>query len=171
MKGIILIDPKKCLACKTCELQCAIEHSESKDLVRAICEQPLPQTRLVVEPAEGLAIPLQCRHCEDAPCVEICPTKATVKSETEGPALIKDELCVGCKWCILVCPFGVIRMGREGRAVTKCDLCFERLNKGELPACVVACPSKALQFKFIEEITKEKRIEHLVRFKKGKEVI
>ena len=168
MKGVILIDPKKCLGCRTCELQCAIEHSKSKDLVKAICEEPLPQARLRVESADDLAIPLQCRHCEDAPCVEICPTKATVRPETKGPVLIKDELCIGCKWCVLVCPFGVIRMGRSGAAVTKCDLCFERLNKGELPVCVAACPSKALEFKSIEEITKEKGKEYLVRFKKSK---
>jgi len=170
MKGIILIDPKKCLACKTCELQCAIEHSESKDLVKAICEEPLPQARLIVESAEDLAMPLQCRHCEDAPCVEICPTKATVRPEPKGPVLIKDELCIGCKWCALVCPFGVIRMGRSSRAVTKCDLCFERLNKNEAPACVVSCPSKAMEFISIEEIPKKEKKEYLVRFKKDKEV-
>ena len=164
MNGIILINPEKCLACKTCELQCAIAHSKSNDMAKAICEEPLPQTRVKVEAADNLTIPLQCRHCEDAPCVKICPTKATVKSEPEGPVLIKDELCIGCKWCLLVCPFGVIHMGREGAAVTKCDLCFERLAKGELPACVAACPSKALQFKSIEETTKEKRKEYLVRF-------
>jgi len=171
MKGIILIDPKKCLACRTCELQCAIVHSKSKDLVKAICEDPLPQTRVKVESADDLAVPLQCRHCEDAPCVNICPTKATIKSETEGPVLIKEERCIGCKWCILVCPFGVIHMSKSSAAVTKCDLCFERLNKGELPACVIGCPSKAIQFKSLEEVTKEKRKEHLVNFKKGKEVV
>lgn len=171
MKGIILIDPKKCLACRTCELQCAIAHSESKDLEKAICEDPLPETRVKVEAAGDLAVPLQCRHCEDAPCVNICPTKAIVKSESEGPVLIKDELCIGCKWCVLVCPFGVIRMSRGGAAVTKCDLCFERLVKNKLPACVVACPSKALQFKSIEEINKQKKKEYLVQFKKGNEVV
>jgi len=165
MKGSILIDPKKCLGCKTCELQCAIVHSKSKNLIKAICEKPLPQTRIRVEAAEDLSVPLQCRHCEDAPCVKICPTKATVKSEPEGPVLIKDELCIGCKWCVLVCPFGVIRISREGAAVTKCDLCFERLEKGEFPACVAACPSKALQFKSIEELSKDKRKEYLVIFK------
>lgn len=171
MKGVILIDPKKCLACRTCELECAIAHSKSKNLEKAICEDPLPETRVKVEAAGDLAVPLQCRHCEDAPCVNICPTKAIVKSEAEGPVLIKDELCIGCKWCVLVCPFGVIRMSRGSAAVTKCDLCFERLKKNKLPACVVACPSKAMQFKSIEEINKQKKEEHLVQFKKGKEVV
>jgi len=167
-KGIIFIDPKKCLACRACELECGVAHSKSKDLTKAICEESLPQTRIKVESADDLAVPLQCRHCEDAPCVKICPTKATSRSGPEDPVLIKDELCIGCKWCVLVCPFGVIRMSRAGAAVTKCDLCFERLDKGELPACVVACPSKAIQFKSIEEISKDKRKEYLVKFKTKK---
>ncbi|MFC1623762.1 4Fe-4S dicluster domain-containing protein [Candidatus Omnitrophota bacterium] len=168
-KGMILIDPKKCLTCRTCELQCAIAHSKSKDLVKAICEEPLPQVRLKVEGVDDLGIPLQCRHCEDAPCIKICPTKATARLDAESPVLIKKELCIGCKWCVLVCPFGVIRAGRGGAAVTKCDLCFERLNKDELPACVAACPSKALQFESIEDINKQKKKDFLVQFKKSKE--
>ncbi len=169
MKGVIFIDPKKCLACRTCELECGVAHSKSKDMVKAICEEPLPQARVKVESAGDMAVPLQCRHCEDAPCVNICPTKATVKSEPDGPVLIKDKLCIGCKWCVLVCPFGVIRMARQGSAaVTKCDLCFERLNKNEIPACAKACPTKAIQFKSIEEINKQKKKDYLVQFKKQK---
>ena len=171
MKGIILIDPEKCLGCRTCELQCALEHSQSKDLKQAIYERPLPQTRVNVESAQDLAIPLQCRHCEDAPCVKICPSKATDRPDAEGPVLIKEQLCIGCKWCTHVCPFGVISMSREGKAVTKCDLCFERLNKGEYPACVQGCPTGALQFKSIEEATAKERKEYLVRFKKGQEIV
>lgn len=170
-KGMIVVEPERCLTCRTCELQCAVAHSQSKDLTTAIFECPLPQTRIKVESVDDLGVPLQCRHCEDAPCVKICPTKATIKPEAEGPVLIKDNRCIGCKWCVLVCPFGVIRMGREGKAVTKCDLCFERLEKGEFPACVAGCPSKAIQFKSLDEVSKEKRKEHLVKFKKGNEVL
>ena len=170
MKGFILVDPEKCLACKTCELQCALEHSESKELKQAIHERPRPKARVNVEAAVELAIPLQCRHCEDAPCVKVCPTKAIEKLDEEGVVLIKSQLCIGCKACILVCPFGVISMDREGKAVTKCDLCFERLEKGKQPACVQGCFTGALQFKSIEELAGKKK-EYLVRFKKGEETI
>ncbi len=175
MKGIIIIDPKKCLACRTCELQCAIVHSKSKELAKAVDEKPLPQTRVKVERIGDLAVPLQCRHCDDTPCVKICPTKAIIKSDKEGPVLIKDDLCVGCKRCIPACPFGAIRIRRKSTAaskrntiVTKCDLCFERLEKGQFPACVVSCPSKALQFKTIKELNKKKKKEYLVNFKEDK---
>jgi Fe-S-cluster-containing dehydrogenase component len=62
-------------------------------------------------------------------------------------------------------------MDREGKAVIKCDLCFERLKDDKLPACVEACPTKALQFKTLEEVTAEKRKEYLVKFTKGKEML
>lgn len=171
MKGMIFVDIEKCLACKTCELQCAVVHSKSKDLKQAIDEYPLPQRRVKVEAIDELTIPLQCRQCEDAPCVKICPTRAIEKSEVEQPVLINEQLCIGCKWCILVCPFGVIGMDREGKVVIKCDLCFERLKDDKLPACVEACPTKALKFKTSEEVAAEKRKEYLVKFTKSKEML
>ena len=169
MKGVIVVDPKKCVACKSCELACAIEHSKSKELRNAIAESPLPLQRVKVEGIGELAIPLQCRHCEDAPCVKICPTKATVKSGQEEPVLIKKELCIGCKMCMVVCPFGVISLDRGGKAVVKCDLCIERLKDGKMPACVSVCPTKALQFKDLKKVTKKKRKDYLVKIANEKD--
>ena len=170
-KGIILVDPEKCLACRTCELSCAVEHSESKSLSGADYQKTLPRPRVKVESTPELTMPMQCRHCEDAPCVQVCPTKAIERTDPEGPVLIKEELCIGCKWCVLVCPFGSISMGGKDKAPTKCDLCFERLQRGEYPACVTACPTKALQFKSIEEIAAQKRKDYLVKFKKDKTIV
>ena len=166
-KGTIVIDASKCVACKTCELSCAVAHSRSKDLRKAMHEKPASASRIRVESTGGFVVPLQCRHCEDAPCVRVCPTKATSREDRESPVLIDNELCIGCKWCILVCPFGVINMNKEGKFVIKCDLCIERLNKGEKPACVANCPTHALRFKCIEEVKKDKRKKYLVNFKKS----
>ena len=172
MRKIIFVDPQKCLACKTCELACAVAHSKSKDLEQAINEFPLPEKRVFVEQIPELpyalypvpyTLPLQCRHCEDAPCVKICPTKALEKSNDE-PVLIKNELCIGCKWCILVCPFGVIKLNREGKVIIKCDLCIDRLKDGKEPACVSACPTKALKYKSVEEITAVTRKEAIKKY-------
>ena len=162
MKGVILLDLEKCLACKSCELQCALEHSKSKVLCKAVSESPLPKTRIKVEAEADFNVPLQCRQCEDAPCIKVCPSKAIQRLEPEQPVLIDAERCIGCRLCIIACPFGVIRMSTSDKAVIKCDMCFERLQEGKLPACVIACPSKALKFKTIEEINKEKRKEYLV---------
>ncbi len=165
MKGVIVIDVEKCLACKTCEIECALAHSKSGSLSESIREHPLPQPRMRVEKAENFSIPLQCRHCEDAPCLSVCPTGAIEKMGAEGPVVIKDSLCIGCKLCILACPFGVLRMDREGKAVIKCDLCIERLERGQVPACVQSCPTHAIQYKSIDEITAE------VRKKAGEDVL
>jgi len=162
MKGMLIISVEKCLGCRSCELACAVEHSQSKDLIRAIKEDPLPQHRVEVETTEDLILPLQCRHCEDAPCVAVCPTHALDKPSPDSPVNLKEELCIGCKWCILVCPFGVIKLRRDGKAVTKCDLCQERTEEGRQPACVEACPTGALAFVEIEKIVKQKREKFLV---------
>jgi Fe-S-cluster-containing dehydrogenase component len=65
---------------------------------------------------------------------------------------VDDTLCIGCRACLTVCPFGVIFMGREGTAVVKCDLCIRRLAQGELPACAAGCPTKAILFATPEEV-------------------
>lgn len=174
MKKTIIVEIKKCLGCKTCELACAVEHSKSKKLEEAINECPLPQNRVFVEyvgtatienlkPADktiqhlGLSFPLQCSHCEDAPCVKICPTKALQLLSDEGIVILSSELCIGCKSCIFVCTFGVIKLGPDGKAITKCDLCINRLRKGLKPACVSSCPTKALKFVSVEDLPQEIR--------------
>lgn len=162
MKGVIFIDVSKCVACKTCELRCAIEHSKSKQLCKAVYECPLPQGRITVEAEGGYNVPLQCRQCEDAPCAKVCPSKAIERLEPNQPVLINPDKCIGCKLCILACPFGVIKMSEAGKAVLRCDMCFERLKKNQLPACVMGCPTKALKFKSLDEITGKKRKEFLV---------
>lgn len=162
-KGTIVIDASKCVACRTCELSCAVAHSKSKDLRKAMHEKPVSSPRIKVESTGNFVVPLQCRHCEDAPCVRVCPTKAISREDVESPVLIDNERCIGCKWCILVCPFGVINMDKNGKFVIKCDLCVERLKKGEKPACVVNCPTRAIKFKRLEGVAKE----YLVKFKKS----
>jgi len=157
MDRIIVVDIEKCLACKSCEIACALVHSKSKILEEAVAESPRPRRMLDVERAGEFAVPIQCRHCEDAPCVAICPTGALSQQDGLGPVIVERELCIGCKLCIMVCPFGVLRIGDEGRAVIKCDMCGERLKKGEEPACVEACITGALRLVSLEEAARGKR--------------
>ena len=142
---ILQIDITRCLGCHSCELACAVEHSRSKQLSGAIEESPPPGYRVSVIGVDNAVGPLQCGHCDDAPCVLVCPSGALVKSE-DGPVLLNDELCVGCRLCLISCPFGVIYSNVEGKAVIKCDLCLDRLALGDNPACVTACPTGALRF-------------------------
>ena len=153
----IAVNIEKCLACRSCEIACALVHSESKVLEEAVSESPKPQRRVTVESAEGFAVPIQCRHCEDAPCITVCPTGAIHRHQANDPVLIDKEKCIGCKFCLMVCPFGVIDVTRDGKAVVKCDLCIERTKAGQEPACVEACPTGALKLADEKELAADKR--------------
>jgi carbon-monoxide dehydrogenase iron sulfur subunit len=162
-KHMVVVDVEKCLACKSCELACAVQHSRSGNLVEAVAETPKPKARLAVAQGEGFTAPLMCRHCEDAPCAAACPTGALSRPSNDGPVVVNQALCIGCSSCVLACPFGVVRPGDDGRSVIKCDQCTERVAEGELPACVSACPTHALQFKTVEEVLEEKKQADLKR--------
>ncbi len=157
MDNTIVVNIEKCLACKSCEIACALAHSKSKVLEEAVAELPKPQRMVTVEAAGEFGVPMQCRHCEDAPCITICPTATIYRDETTGPVLIKQDRCIGCRFCLMVCPFGVIDISRDGKAVVKCDLCIERTEAGQEPACVASCPTGALQFCELTELLIERR--------------
>jgi len=160
MDKAIMINVEKCLACKSCEIACAVAHSKSGVLEEAITEWPRPQRRITVEAAGEYGVPIQCRHCEAAPCIEICPTGAIQRFDEQAPVLVDADLCIGCKLCMLICPFGVLQIGQEGRAIMKCDMCLEReREKGQEAACVEACPTGALKLVSLNEVTKSKRQE------------
>ncbi len=163
MKGNIVVNIPRCAGCHSCEIACAVEHSRSKTLYGAISEKPRPQKRVFVEAYGKSNLPLQCRHCEDAPCVRVCPTNAIYKTEEE-PVLIDQPRCIGCKWCVLACPFGVITMSPDERAIVKCDLCSERAVSGKQPACVEGCPTGALKLATVEETAHARRREFLVEY-------
>jgi len=167
MKGILVVKAHRCLACHSCEMACSVEHSKSKDLFEAVNESPGPAARVSVSRGEDFVVPLQCRQCENAPCVAVCPTNALYCADQESPVVIDHDRCIGCKWCILACPFGVITLDERARTIVKCDQCFERLERGELPACVTACPTGALEFKTLEEVLAEKRGAYLVEIQRA----
>jgi len=157
MSKTIMVNIERCLACKSCEIACALAHSRSGILERALAERPMPQKRISVVPAEESAVPIQCRHCEEAPCLQVCPSGAIRRHGPEDPVLITTDLCIGCKLCVMVCPFGAIELSHDGQAVTKCDLCIGRTREGEPPACVESCPTRALRFCEVKEWTRHRR--------------
>ena len=157
MNKAIVVNIGKCMACKSCELACALVHSKSKVLEDAITESPAPQNMVAVEQAGEFGIPMQCRHCADAPCVSICPTAAMHRHEVNSPVLIDKDKCIGCRMCVMACPFGAIDITRDGKAVVKCDLCIERTKAGENPSCVESCPTGALEYRELSEYLIEQR--------------
>ena len=160
----IIADETKCMACRACELACALAHADTEDLVEAVFARGA-RPRIYIETAGGVAVPLQCRHCEDAPCVKVCPSGALSRSSEAEPVGVDQGKCIGCGYCVEVCPFGVITLARcpgpggteERRVVIKCDLCAARTAEGLAPACVSACPVGALAFAEVETSAKQSR--------------
>lgn len=98
-----------------------------------------------------------CKHCVNAPCLEVCPTGAIIRTEFDS-VYIQQTACNGCRACVSACPFGVIHMGGsenvgQGTA-KKCTLCYDRLQNGLQPACSAACPTESIQFGPLEDLKK-----------------
>ncbi len=165
MDKIIVVDIEKCMACNSCVLACAVAHSQSKELLNAIKEKSRPIPKIILEVIEDTVTPIHCRHCEDAPCVIVCPSGAISRPSEKSPVILNNEKCIGCHACILVCPFGVIKRGPDGKSLIKCDLCFERLKEGKEPACVEACITGAIRYLSIEEVTAKKREDYIKKYK------
>ena len=149
----IFVNPERCVACKTCEISCALSRSSlTQQLPEAIYETVPPLSRVRVDPTDtDNGFPIQCRHCEDAPCLDACPTRALYR-DPEGLVLVQDERCIGCWMCIMVCPFGAPQPFRHFRKMIKCDRC-----KGmDAPHCVESCPTHALTLVDPEEIAQGK---------------
>ena len=141
----ILVTEELCMGCKLCEVHCIVQHSNSKDLIKAFKKEvPRPLSRVRVEEAKPVSFAIQCRNCEEAPCVIACLSGAMHFDEETGLVVHDAETCVGCWTCIMVCPYGALAMDVLGRkVVVKCDLCPGL----DVPACVANCPNEALEYR------------------------
>lgn len=167
LNAFVIGDPSKCIGCRSCEVACAAVHREDNTgCTIGTMEAPITP-RLYYVKDKDMVMTVQCRHCEDSPCVSSCPVKA-IKVE-EGGVYVDDKACIGCKTCALVCPVGAIGLQpkAEGYVVTgnvdrkvklmafKCDLCKEA---GGTPNCIKACPKEALKLADPKEYKKDRNI-------------
>jgi Fe-S-cluster-containing dehydrogenase component len=90
-------------------------------------------------------VPKICNQCEKPPCVQVCPVGATYRTE-DGVVLVDSQYCIGCRYCIQACPYGMRFIRPETKTAEKCTFCYHRIVKGLLPACVEACPTQARVF-------------------------
>lgn len=97
-----------------------------------------------------------CKHCVHAPCLEVCPTGAIVRTEFDT-VYIQEPACNGCRDCVAACPFGVIHMSERTHVAQKCTFCYDRLKVGLTPACAQACPTQSIRFGKVSELKKEAR--------------
>lgn len=136
----LVIDSDKCIGCHSCEVACKNENE--------IALGELWNRVLQVGPhgtfpdLEQYWLPVQCQQCENAPCVNVCPTGASYRNE-DGVVLVDKQKCIGCKYCMLACPYGVRSWNASEKVVEKCTMCQQLTSVGQDPACVAACCGNA----------------------------
>ena len=133
MNKMLIVDYSKCTGCRLCEIVCSIKKNGAVNPTRA---------RITVIKWEPICVetPMLCQQCESAPCIAVCPVKALARDEDLNRVTIDYDLCIGCKFCVVACPFGAMGIDPVARKVIKCDLC-----DGD-PTCVKFCETKALQY-------------------------
>ena len=177
LNSFVIANPQECIGCKVCEIACAVAHLDKDAKTAGNFDIPVMPRLYLVKTAE-VVMPIQCRHCEDAPCANVCSALAI--TQIDNKILIDKNKCVGCKTCMITCPFGAIELmpvykdekpvmqlvlkseteeglvEKQAYTASKCDLCADRT---EGPACVQACPQKALELIVPQEKKKQRSID------------
>ena len=166
----VLVDTTRCIGCRGCEEACAEANGlPVPDIYSADSEDVFEQSRTpsvtqfsVVNRFDGqeedIFVKQQCMHCNQPACAAACLTKAMLKTES-GPVIWREDKCMGCRFCMLSCPFNIPRFEYDSPIprIMKCHLCFERLKGGGEPACVEECPEEAIVFGTRRELLDEAR--------------
>ncbi len=160
----MIIDIAKCIGCRRCLEACKRENHVPADLNLnrtwlekyeitedgGLLVEFMSRTNLGPEAErdmtfKGFYVPKLCNQCANPPCVSVCPVNATFRT-SDGVILVDENRCIGCKYCIVACPYGVRYIHPETKIVDKCTFCYHRITQGLLPACVQACPTGARAF-------------------------
>jgi formate dehydrogenase iron-sulfur subunit len=171
MSKAVLYDAVKCIGCRGCQVACKAWNELPAEITtnQGSYENPpqlsastFTKIRFNEVSSDGKLIwvfnKVQCMHCQYPACVEICLVGALQKTE-EGPVIYDDNKCIGCRFCMVACPFGIPTFEWEKPMpwIRKCTFCFDRLSAGMEPACVKACPTGALKFGERDELIAEAR--------------
>jgi formate dehydrogenase iron-sulfur subunit len=166
-------DTTVCIGCKACEVACKewnrlpakeggvnLLSGDSYDNTRKLDGINWRHVKFleqfpadVTKPGRWLMMSDVCKHCVEAPCLEVCPTGAIVRTEFDT-VVVEAPACNGCRDCIPACPFGVIDIDPVNHTAAKCTLCYDRTKNGLVPACAQACPTQSIQFGPIAELHK-----------------
>ena len=129
----LVVDPEKCNGCRKCESVCSQRH-------QGISNPALSRIRVIPGEREGFHLPTHCQHCQNPPCMAVCPREAISRDEELNRVLVDYGRCIACKMCVSACPFGVMQFNEERGQTFKCDLC-----DGD-PQCVRFCEPKAIDY-------------------------
>jgi formate dehydrogenase iron-sulfur subunit len=175
-------DTTLCIGCKACEVACkqwnqlpddgfeltGMSYDNTVHLGAstwrhvAFVERPVPISTQDAGAFSWLFSSDVCKHCARAGCLESCPTGAIIRTEFDT-VYVQPDVCNGCGYCVVNCPFGVIDRREEDGRAWKCTLCYDRLREDMTPACAKSCPTESIQFGDVDELRERarKRVAHL----------
>lgn len=152
MKKTMVIDLDRCIGCYSCEMACKMENDVALGVYynKVLTIGPMGTYPNI----EQYNLPTICQQCYNPTCVDVCPTGASFKA-ADGTVMVDKELCIGCKYCMMACPYGARSYNAEQKVVEKCTLCAHLTAVGEQPACVKVCCGKCRFFGDIDDPNSE----------------
>ena len=150
-------DGTACIGCKTCQVSCKDKNNLPLGIKwRRVIEYAggswVSQNNFQIpNNIFGYYVSIACNHCENAACVQVCPTMALTK-RADGVVVINADQCVGCRYCEWACPYGAPQFDEAKGVMTKCNFCEDLVAQGKNPVCVDACPMRALEFGELSEL-------------------
>ncbi len=141
-KYAMLIDLVKCVGCEACTVSCQMEYGlDAEHRFTRVHRYEFGTYPRV----GGAVVTTQCMHCDDPPCVRVCPSGASAKLDS-GFVVVDEEKCIGCQYCLNACPYDARVFDETRKVAQKCSFCYERVQQGQSPACVQTCMALARLF-------------------------
>ncbi len=154
------VNIEKCVGCKACQVAC----KDKNDLPTGIRWRRVFQyeggewveedQQMVPSDVYAYFVSSACMHCDNPVCLQVCPAAAISKRD-DGIVLIDQDKCIGCRYCSWACPYGAPQFNEDLGVMSKCNMCYDLVDKGEKPACVQSCPYRAMDFGPLDELQKE----------------
>ncbi len=145
------VDTTRCINCRTCEIACKDVNHAGPGVrirrVRAFEGGDFPKVY-------AYNVSMSCNHCEDPACLKSCPAGAYSKRAEDGIVVHDPARCIGCRYCTWACPYGAPQYDPKAGRVVKCNMCLGRTAEGEPPACVAACPLRAIEVGPFEDVSR-----------------
>lgn len=152
----MLVDVRKCIGCQACTMSCIQENAVPEGSFRTVVSTYSVRLSDGTQPAGTYVLPRLCNHCDEPPCIPVCPVGATFK-RADGVVQVDGERCVGCAYCVQACPYDARFINHHTNKADKCTFCAHRLDAGLLPACVETCVGGARIFGDINDAGGELR--------------
>jgi len=145
-------ESQRCIKCWACEIACEQWHGIRAGTVKL--RKVMEVTTGTFPQVTRIFLSVSCRHCANAPCIKACPAGAISQRSEDGIVTVDSGKCIGCRSCLEACPFGIPQFGEDG-TMQKCDMCLERIAIGQLPICVATCPTGALHWGTLQELSEK----------------